>query len=69
MYEEGQFSVVPFAAAIKTKSILASNGGTFYIQVRINGNVEASWSQYVSSVSYQPYYHSAGVSLAVNAEE
>lgn len=52
---------------INTKSILASTGGTFYIQVKINDNVEASWSQYVSSVTYQPYYHSADVSLNVNA--
>lgn len=53
-------------ASIETKSILASNSGTFHIQVKINGDVVASWSQYVNS-TYTPYYHLAGVDLSLNA--
>jgi hypothetical protein len=52
---------------INTKSVLASTGGIFYIQVKINGDVVASWNRYVNQTIYQPYYHSADVSLGVTA--
>lgn len=47
---------------VETKSILATLSGiTFTIQVRINGNTVASWTQYVNDSYYKAYYHSANV--------
>jgi PKD repeat protein len=49
---------------VQVKSVLAtSSGRTFYIQVRINGNTVASWSQYVNSTTYEAFYHSADVAF------
>ena len=53
---------------VNVKSVLATGSSvTFYIQVRINGNTVASWSQYVNSTTYRDYYHSADVSLDMHA--
>ena len=53
-------------SSVETKSVLASTSGTFYIQVKINSSVIASWSQFVNNTTYTPYYHSADVSTTVN---
>ncbi|MCK4389834.1 MAG: chitobiase/beta-hexosaminidase C-terminal domain-containing protein [Desulfobacterales bacterium] len=54
---------------IEVRSVLASksSGGTFHIQVKINGNVEAEWDQYVQDTTFKPYTHSANVNINLQA--
>lgn len=47
---------------IETKSVLASDGGTFHIEISIQGNLVANWDQYVDDVQFKPYYHNKQVS-------
>lgn len=50
---------------IDVKSVLAAYapGGSFHIEIRIRGDLVASWDQYVSSETYQEYYHSKDVNV------
>ncbi len=54
---------------VEVGSRLASYGGTFYIQVKINGSEVASWDQYVGSTTYQFYTHSADVDFNLNVND
>lgn len=51
---------------IEIKSVLASSGGTFHIQIRIEGNLVASWDQYVNSTTFHDYFHSKTVSVELH---
>jgi len=51
-----------FVQNIETKSVLASDGGTFHIEISIQGNLVANWDQYVDDVQFTPYYHNKQVS-------
>ncbi len=51
--------------AIETKSVLASAGGTFHIEVRIQGNIVANWDQYVNDEQFTPYFHNKDVSYSL----
>lgn len=50
---------------IEIKSVLASYGGTFHIQILIEGDVLASWDQYVSNTTYTSYTHSKDVTYTM----
>jgi len=53
---------------IETKSRLAAYnpGGTFHIEIRIEGNLVANWDQYVSSETFMDYFNSKSVSVALH---
>ena len=52
---------------IDVKSVLASDGGTFHIEIRVEGNLIANWDQYVSSTNFMDYLHTKSVSIALHA--
>ena len=51
---------------IEVKSVLASTGGTFHIEVRIQDNIVAEWDQYVNDTQFTPYYHTKYVSYSLH---
>lgn len=53
--------------SIEVKSILASYGGTFFLELKLNGTVIDSWSHYVNSTTYKPYIHQKNLSFDLRA--
>jgi len=51
---------------IEVKSVLASNGGTFHIEISIRDSLIANWDQYVNDVQYKPYIHTKQVSYSLS---
>ncbi len=51
---------------IDIKSVLASEGGTFHIEIRIEGNLVANWDQYVNSTTFADYFHTKQLSQALH---
>ena len=51
--------------SIETKSVLAADGGTFHIEIRIQDNLVANWDQYVNDVQFTPYFHNKQVSYTL----
>lgn len=52
--------------SIEVKSVLASTGGTFHIEVKIQDNVVAEWDQYVNETQFTPYYNTKYISYALH---
>ena len=53
---------------IEAKSVLAtSSSRTFYIQIKVNDTIVASWDQTVNSSTFQPFTHTASVDLDLKA--
>ena len=48
---------------INVKSVLASDGGTFFIEIYIKGSLVAEWDQYVHNTTFDDYYHSKQVNI------
>jgi hypothetical protein len=51
---------------IEVKSVLASNGGTFHIEISIQDSLIAKWDQYVNDTQYKPYIHTKQVSYSLS---
>jgi hypothetical protein len=50
---------------VEVKSVLASNRGTFHIELSIQDSLIAKWDQYVVTVQYGPYFHTKQVSYSI----
>jgi hypothetical protein len=52
---------------IEVKSVLASTGGTFHLELKLNDTTIDSWDHYVDSITYQDYVHENTLSVSMQA--